>query len=80
MEAADLEPLLRQTARAAQDRCGPRCRLEIVCAAELPALLPRISAGTETEKALEGAITAALFNGCAEGAADRAHAKKGQQP
>ncbi len=38
MEAADLEPLLRQTARAAQDRCGPRCRLEIVCAAELPAV------------------------------------------
>jgi len=78
--AADLQPLRARLAAALQADDADLSRALANCAAELPALLPRISAGTETEKALEGAITAALFNGCAEGAADRAHAKKGQQP
>jgi len=75
--AMDLQPLRARIAAALQADDAGLAKALANCAADIPALLPQIAGNAETQKALEGALTAALFNGLAEGVAARPHGRKG---
>jgi hypothetical protein len=69
--AADLQPLRARLAAALQAPDADLINSLRTAAQDIPSLLKPIAAGSQTERTLEGAITAALFNGFAEAAASR---------
>ena len=69
--ATDLQPLRDRIAMALQADDASLSHALANCAVDLPALLPQIASGPDTQKAIEGALTAALFNGFAEARASR---------
>jgi hypothetical protein len=73
--AADLQPLRDRLAAALQAPDADLINSLRTAAQDIPSLLKPIAAGSQTERTLEGAITAALFNGFAESAASRDNPK-----